>query len=215
MVKSGPGRRATAFCAHSSWVPFLLLPFGVRLKHCRTTLHGGLHLRISALLTVAVSLLLSSGTDAVTYRIESEAIAAGGFCGSGGQHALMGTVAQPAVGEAAGQLHGSAVGFWHLPRWSGTGIAHSQESGRFALGQNHPNPFNPYSRLRFFAPRESDVRIVMHDASGRVVATLLDDTVGPGSHDVVIDGSGLASGVYLCRMTSGSFTGLRKLVLVK
>ena len=61
-----------------------------------------------------------------------------------------------------------------------------------------------------------DMRIVkVYDMLGREVATLLDETKAPGKYQVSWDAGGLASGIYVYRLTAGDFVQSRKMVLVK
>lgn len=85
----------------------------------------------------------------------------------------------------------------------------------FALGQNYPNPFNPTTEIRFQVPEESHVSLVVYNTLGQRVATLIDDTAPAGEHTVRLDATKLASGVYFYRLTSGSFTDIKKMVLLK
>ena len=57
--------------------------------------------------------------------------------------------------------------------------------------------------------------LVVYDVLGRQVATLVNEVKAPGSYEVRFDGSGLASGVYICRMTAGAFVQSRTMLLVK
>jgi hypothetical protein len=74
------------------------------------------------------------------------------------------------------------------------------------LGENYPNPFNPGTTIPVIVREASRVQIVIYDVLGREVARLVDADLAPGQHPVVFDGSGLASGVYLCRL-SATFPG--------
>jgi len=92
----------------------------------------------------------------------------------------------------------------------------------FALEPNYPNPFNPETTIRYSIGNEnlstrtgSHVRLVVYDLLGRELAVLVDETKPPGDHAVRFDGSRLASGVYLYRMTSGGFSASRTMCLVK
>jgi hypothetical protein len=78
-----------------------------------------------------------------------------------------------------------------------------------------PNPFNPTTTISFTLPEASRVTLNVYDVSGRQVAQLVDGLRDAGQHSVTFDGSALASGVYLYRLTAGanSFTG--KLMLLK
>jgi hypothetical protein len=85
----------------------------------------------------------------------------------------------------------------------------------FALLQNYPNPFNPSSKFEFRIPEWSHVNITVYDLLGRVVATLVDGAYEPGAYTVTFDGSRLASGIYIYRLTAGEYTDARRMVLLK
>jgi hypothetical protein len=55
----------------------------------------------------------------------------------------------------------------------------------------------------------------VYNTLGEEVATLVDGVQGAGMHEVRFDAATLATGVYLCRMQSGSFVEARKLLLVR
>jgi hypothetical protein len=90
-----------------------------------------------------------------------------------------------------------------------------QLSGRPFLWQNYPNPFNPRTEIRFQLPGTRWVTITIFDLLGREVATLLNESRAAGVHTVQFEGSGLASGVYLCRLRAGDYVQTRKLLLVR
>jgi hypothetical protein len=85
----------------------------------------------------------------------------------------------------------------------------------YRLSQNYPNPFNPSTSIRYSVPTGSEVTLKVYDALGREVATLVDGFVSAGSHQATLDASSLASGMYVYRMTAGSFSESRKLVVLK
>jgi hypothetical protein len=84
-----------------------------------------------------------------------------------------------------------------------------------ALGQNYPNPFNPSTTIRFDLPQTERVTLTVYDAVGREITRLAEGVYPPGTHTVVFDAARLSSGIYFYRMTAGSFTEVRKLVLMK
>ncbi len=85
----------------------------------------------------------------------------------------------------------------------------------FALHQNFPNPFNPSTTLQFDLPEKSHVTIRIYSAIGQIVATLVDGTVEAGAGSVSWNASDMPSGVYLAKLTAGSFTESRKMLLIR
>jgi len=85
----------------------------------------------------------------------------------------------------------------------------------FSLEQNYPNPFNPMTNIGFSVPTERFVTIKIYDNLGNEVSTLVNDTKPPGKYFVYFNANGLASGIYYCRMTAGTFIDSKKLLLLK
>lgn len=87
----------------------------------------------------------------------------------------------------------------------------------FLLEQNYPNPFNPVTTIRYHLPVNADVSLRLFDIVGREIAAVVEARQETGIYRVDIDGDrlGLTSGVYLYALTAGSFTAVKKLVLVK
>ncbi len=83
------------------------------------------------------------------------------------------------------------------------------------LEQNYPNPFNPKTVVSSQLSVASHVRLVVYDMLGREVAVLVDGQRAAGSYQDSFDASGLASGVYICRLMAGSFVASRQMVLLK
>ncbi|TVQ10099.1 MAG: T9SS C-terminal target domain-containing protein, partial [Balneolaceae bacterium] len=92
---------------------------------------------------------------------------------------------------------------------------HTELPAAHRLDQNYPNPFNPTTNIVFELPEASDVRLEVFSIDGRRVTTLLDNRLDAGRHVVPYDASALASGVYLYRITSGTFIQTRKMILIK
>ncbi len=95
----------------------------------------------------------------------------------------------------------------------------------FNIEQNYPNPFNPGTTIRYGLPREAHVTLTIFNTLGQVVSELANGDVGAGQHEIRFDGSGIASGVYFCRLEARSphaasggtdlFVRTLKLVLAK
>jgi hypothetical protein len=98
-----------------------------------------------------------------------------------------------------------------------TGVAEGQIPTTFGLEQNYPNPFNPGTSIGFGVSGLGSmwVRLAVYDLLGREVAVLVDEMKEPGRYQVTFDGSALASGVYLYRMTAGEFVESRRMMILK
>lgn len=94
---------------------------------------------------------------------------------------------------------------------------HSAENipGRFNLSQNYPNPFNPMTVISFQLPVASLVHLRVYDLLGREVATLVNENLNAGDHQVQFHATDLASGVYIYRLTAGTQSLSKKLLLTK
>lgn len=86
---------------------------------------------------------------------------------------------------------------------------------KYNLSQNFPNPFNPSTTISYALPNEGQVTLKVYDSLGKLVTTLVNDYKQAGYYNVTLNGSNLASGVYLYRITSGNFTQSKKLILLK
>ena len=169
-------------------------------------------LRGTLCLAVVLSLAAVAGAE---YEIAHSVVAAGGGSAAGGSYAVSGTIGQPAIGVTSGGSSLAQIGFWYQPGWILTDIEEGVFPARFHLDQNYPNPFNPVTTLRFTVPKESRVVVKLYSVDGRMVRTLVDEDKEPGYHELTLNGATLPSGVYFCRMEAGSFSDMRKLVLLK
>lgn len=85
----------------------------------------------------------------------------------------------------------------------------------FMLAQNYPNPFNPSTTINFNIQKRTKVTLDIYNTLGQKVATVLNEVVNPGAHNVEFDGSDLSSGVYFYQLTADNFKSTRKMVLMK
>jgi hypothetical protein len=90
----------------------------------------------------------------------------------------------------------------------------------YILLQNFPNPFNPFTTIRFGLRYGGQVTLRIYDAAGRPVRTLVDDVLEPGLHTAQWDGRNdggtrAASGVYFYRIRTAGFERTRKMVLLR
>ncbi|MBI5402981.1 MAG: T9SS type A sorting domain-containing protein [Ignavibacteriae bacterium] len=90
----------------------------------------------------------------------------------------------------------------------------------YKLFQNYPNPFNPTTNIKYSIPsnvnrQSSNVKLVVFDILGKVVATLVNENQSPGVYEVSFNAGSLPSGVYFYKLTAGDYTEVKKLVLLK
>ncbi|CAG0988846.1 partial gluconolactonase, partial [Anaerolineae bacterium] len=98
---------------------------------------------------------------------------------------------------------------------TGVRVGMRTPEGSCELSEGYPNPFNPSCEVRYHLPESRSVRIAVCDLFGREVSVLVDEQKPAGEYTAQFDAEGIASGIYLCRMQSGSFVESRKLLLVK
>jgi len=85
----------------------------------------------------------------------------------------------------------------------------------YALDQNYPNPFNPSTVISYQLPVSGDVSLKVFNVLGREVATLVDQRVSAGQHQVSFDASTLSSGMYFYTLQTDGFSKTRKMLLIK
>lgn len=90
----------------------------------------------------------------------------------------------------------------------------------FGLYGNYPNPFNSTTTIRFSIPETRKTSLIVYNVLGQKVRTLIHGRVDAGSQRVIWDGMddaghSVASGVYICRLKSGSQSQSRKMILAK
>ena len=83
------------------------------------------------------------------------------------------------------------------------------------LFDNFPNPFNPETKIDFALPEAGLTRLIIYDLRGRIVERLMDGQLSAGYHSLTWNATNVASGIYLYRLTSGSFVDTKKMVLLK
>jgi Secretion system C-terminal sorting domain len=86
---------------------------------------------------------------------------------------------------------------------------------QFELEQNYPNPFNPSTHIRFAIVERAATTLKVYNILGEEVRTLVNGDLAQGDYDVVFDAAGLASGVYLYRLQSGTSVRVRKLMVLR
>jgi flagellar hook assembly protein FlgD len=88
------------------------------------------------------------------------------------------------------------------------------------LSQNYPNPFNPSTEIRYNVPKTSPVKLAVYDVMGRLVRTLVDQTMSAGAQRTTWNGKDnngqtVSSGVYFYHIQADGFTATKKMVMMK
>jgi len=93
--------------------------------------------------------------------------------------------------------------------------------GKFALGANYPNPFNPETIIPISLPERSKISLTVYNILGQKVKTILNDVLDAGKHYINYNGTNnegrkLSSGVYIIIMITGEGNSYaRKITLIK
>lgn len=85
----------------------------------------------------------------------------------------------------------------------------------FQLYQNYPNPFNPATTIEFYLQKPSQVKVVLYDALGKEIKTLIAGFKTSGKHQLTFNAEGLSSGIYYYKIINGNRSETKKLVLLK
>jgi hypothetical protein len=133
----------------------------------------------------------------------------------------------PAATQRDGQLDYSSIAngnsYGNVTLWSNswlgdswTGVSDNKQiPASYKLAQNYPNPFNPTTTIQYSLMKPGLVTLTIFDVLGRKVATLVNQTESAGLHSVNFDASRFSSGVYFYRIDAGSFTNVKKMMLLK
>jgi len=91
---------------------------------------------------------------------------------------------------------------------------------QYVLYQNHPNPFNPVTKIRYDLPDDAYVTLTIHDMMGRRVRRLVDGPQTAGNRSIQWNGTdeqgrAISAGLYLFSISAGQFNETRKMILLK
>jgi len=85
----------------------------------------------------------------------------------------------------------------------------------FELMQNYPNPFNPSTTIRFAIPEESFTTLEIFNALGEKISTLVSEVLFEGTYGYNWSSIEFPSGIYFYKLSSGTFTEIKKMILIK
>jgi uncharacterized delta-60 repeat protein len=85
----------------------------------------------------------------------------------------------------------------------------------YKLSQNYPNPFNPFTKIKFTLPRSSFAKLVVYDALGEEMETIVNEQLNTATYEVDWNAAKYPSGVYFYSLSAGDFTETKKMILNK
>lgn len=167
---------------------------------------------------VMAVILLSGGVSPAIGQTDlgPSVLASGGSTLVSASHMVKVTLGQTITGKTTGSPIFARLGFWEQ-LFLDPSTALPDEAPVFAtrLHSNVPNPFNPSTTIHFSIAEYERVLVEVFDLQGRRVARLLDDPLPAGEHTLQYRPDGLASGIYLLRLSAGNHHESRRLVLLK
>jgi hypothetical protein len=97
---------------------------------------------------------------------------------------------------------------------------------KFSLEQNYPNPFNPKTNIQYAIGSRQFVTLKVYDVLGNEIATLVNEEKPAGEYEVEFNLNttsdksfrlvrNLSSGVYFYKLTAGTFSETKKMILAK
>ena len=119
---------------------------------------------------------------------------------------------------AGNSTNGTSVDYVFTIKYAPAGndiISMPEVPVKFSLSQNYPNPFNPVTNIEFSLAHSGFVKLIVFDITGRMVSTLVNENMEPGTHKVNFDAGKLSSGTYFYKITAGNFADIKKMIFVK
>ncbi|MCH7964455.1 MAG: choice-of-anchor B family protein [Bacteroidetes bacterium] len=96
-----------------------------------------------------------------------------------------------------------------------TAVEDENNPRSYSLKQNYPNPFNPSTQIRYSIANSEFVNLSIFNSLGEKVAELVNQSKPAGEYTVTFDAGNFSSGVYIARITAGSFIKIIKMTLLK
>ena len=93
--------------------------------------------------------------------------------------------------------------------------AKSELPARFELKQNYPNPFNPSTAIEFQISNRDAIRLSVYNVLGQEIATLVNQTLDPGTYTAGWNAASMPSGMYMYRLQAGNAVETKKMLLIK
>lgn len=91
----------------------------------------------------------------------------------------------------------------------------SSKPVEYKLSQNYPNPFNPTTTISFEVPEASVVKLAVYNCMGQEISVLKNEFMQSGKYDVNFNAADKSSGIYYYKITSGTYSETKKMILIK
>lgn len=116
------------------------------------------------------------------------------------------------AGSDIGVLQG-----WGIKFTIATGVNQSSNKipDKYILEQNYPNPFNPNTNIKYQLANNGFVSLIVYDALGRKVETLVNEKQSAGYYEVNWNASQHSSGVYFYKIETDAFSDVKKMIVLK
>jgi len=85
----------------------------------------------------------------------------------------------------------------------------------YELFDNHPNPFNPSTKIVYQIPERGNVSLKVYDMLGKEVTTLVEEYRDKGRYEINFDAGNLASGIYIYQLRANNYIATKKMILMK
>lgn len=85
----------------------------------------------------------------------------------------------------------------------------------YKLFTNYPNPFNPSTIIEFDLPSNSYTNLTVYNTIGEVVSILVSQNLEKGKYSYKFNASELPSGIYIYKLSSGTYSSIKKMMLIK
>ncbi len=85
----------------------------------------------------------------------------------------------------------------------------------YHLAQSYPNPFNPQTHIQYALPVANHVTLEVFDLLGRSIRTLVNEEQAAGAYSILFDARNLPNGTYVYRLTAGTYTQTKTMMLLK
>lgn len=108
-------------------------------------------------------------------------------------------------------------GLWYYDLSGSTNVDEPSENipNKIKLSQNYPNPFNPLTKIKYEIPKSGRVKLIVYNALGVEIQTLLNEFKTAGVHEIKFDASDLSSGIYFYELRIEGKAITKKMVLLR